>query len=193
MFLLIITGTLIYLSWMIWGRQAYAPELPAEKVLPVTIATLIPVSSTATIIPTGTPTIPLTIETTALPITATITRIPHSLDSMIGTNPVLIIHRVRQGDTIESLAYRYKTNAAVIQALNYNLSIPLLVHKDIVIPVNRSDAGGLPEFEVYRVQQDTSAEELGTLLGVDPDELCYYNGLTNGAAFIAGEWVIVPR
>ncbi len=117
----------------------------------------------------------------------------HGLDSPIGTDHQFIIHQVRRGESLDLYAGRYGTTVEAIQAVNYNLPTPLATNYKIVIPVNFSDVSGLPVFEAYRVDQSILVENLARQLSVDQALLEYYNGLSSGELFLAGEWVLVPH
>ena len=148
--------------------------------LPTHLPTLSAEASTPSVLPSAQP-------------TATITRIPQELETLIGLNYLFKIHRVRQGESLDLLAYANGTTVAALFAVNDHLSTPLHPQQMIIIPVNQSDVSGLPPFEPYRVVEDTSLAALAAELGADAAQIQFYNGLGNSDQFHAGEWILVPR
>lgn len=121
------------------------------------------------------------------------TRIPHQIESLVGLNYLFRIHRIKNSDTLASLAYQNNTTEAAIVTINYSLPTPLRTQTLVVIPVNRKDVSDLPKFEAYRVLEDTDIEVLAGELDVNPEELQLYNGLGTETQLYAGEWLVVPR
>jgi uncharacterized protein (DUF433 family) len=80
-----------------------------------------------------------------------------------------------------------------IQAVNYYLPSPLRVDWLIIVPINQTDAHGLPAFEAYAVKVDVLVEMLAQQLSIDPASLKLYNGLGDGEILRSGEWVLVPH
>ena len=123
----------------------------------------------------------------------TITREFHNIDTLIGLNYLFRIHRVRQGETMQILAFREGTSVAALHAVNYKLSTPLRPRQMIVVPIFQKDVSDLPEFEAYRVTENIALDTLALNLGVDVEELKYYNGLNMEQYVYRGEWLVVPR
>jgi LysM repeat protein len=130
-----------------------------------------------------------------LPIqTATLTiLLPHALETPIGLDYKLIIHRVALGESLPSMAAIYGTTAEAIQAVNYNLPLPLVVDRLVIVPINQTDIHGLPAFEAYEVKADVVVETLAQQLAVDPSLLKLYNGLKDGEPLSTGDWLLIPH
>mgnify|MGYP001159287959 CR=1 FL=1 len=137
--------------------------------------------------PTSTPTLPPPTEM------ASVTP-PAGLETLIGENPGLLIHRVERGESLTSLAIRYNTSAEAIQAVNFVMPLPLWQDWLVVIPVDLQDASGLPRFEVYQVgETDSTLDILSAQQGVDVDLAARYNQLHPTDPLTAGSWLLLPR
>jgi len=119
---------------------------------------------------------------------------PHFLETPIGENPQLLIHRLKEGDGYIYLAQIHTTTENAIKAINYNLPDSLQVGKILIIPVNTSVVEGLPQFSAYEIlESGTTIEELADLLKLDEDLLEKYNSLPGGYTFEKGEWLLIPH
>jgi len=176
-----------------WGLSKHLPEVS----LPVNSTVV--AMQTPSILPTKaqdtpTPTI-LVMNVPAIPsqtFTAT-TRSPHVLETPIGVEYKLVIHRVVAGESIMSIASQYWTTVEAIHAVNYSIPNPLLIGTLIIIPINQTDVHGLPAFGVYEVKTDISVRALAQQLSIDPALLELYNGLGNSESLSSGDWVLVPH
>jgi len=149
-------------------------------------ATRVQDTPTPTLLVTNTSTFPIQ---TFAPTTAT----SHALETPIGVEYKLVIHRVLAGESIMSIANQYWTTVDAIQAINYNLPSPLRIGWLVIVPVNRTDIHGLPSFEAYEVKTDIAVRTLAQQLSIDPALLELYNGLGNNEFLTSGEWVLVPH
>jgi hypothetical protein len=130
---------------------------------------------------------------TALP-TASPTSVPLALETPIGGEIQFIIHRVVEGESLVLYANWFETSMDAITAVNYNLSIPLWAGTLIVIPIDQTDATGLPAFEVYEVLGgDIVPRDLAEQLSMDLEAFCRYNNIEPDHALHDGEWVLIPR
>jgi hypothetical protein len=151
------------------------------------------------ILPTGVQDTPIpTILVTNTPTFAIQTFAPtivtsHALETPIGVEYKLVIHKVLAGESIMSIANQYWTTVEAIQAINYNLPSPLRIDWLIIIPVNRTDTHGLPSFDAYEVKTEIAVRTLAQQLSIDPALLELYNGLGNNEFLSSGEWVLVPH
>jgi LysM repeat protein len=126
--------------------------------------------------------------------TSTPTVIPfHALETPIGREHSFIIHRILDGESLDSISENYGTTPEALQLVNYDLQIPLLTGYLIIIPVDQTDVIGLPVFEAYMVKENVTVESLAQQLNIDPAALKLYNNLENGQVLIANEWVLVPH
>lgn len=197
---LLVIAIVILIVWQVFARGLSGsghPGLASVSTLPVSstkvgLSTL-PISPTQSQ-NTPTPTILMTPSAT-LPIqTATLTiLLPHALETPVGLEYKLIIHRVALGESLPSMATLYGTTAEAIQAVNYNLPLPLVVDRLVIVPINQTDVHGLPAFEAYEVKSDVVVETLAQQLSVDPSLLKLYNGLKDGEPLSTGDWLLIPH
>jgi hypothetical protein len=141
------------------------------------------------------PTAALPSGTVAFEVTlATATCAPLGLETPVGTNPTLLIHRVLPGENLELIAAHFDTSIEAIQNINYFLPSPLWADLPLVVPLGRTQTVGLPQFEAYEVSANgIEVEQLAQSLGVDAMQLRKYNLLPERATLIAGQWLILPR
>lgn len=141
---------------------------------------------TPTLINTDTPTFPtLTFAPTV--------ELPHTLETPIGVEYKLVIHRVLAGESLVSIASQYWTTVDAIQAVNYSLPSPLRIDWLIIVPINQTEIQGLPFFEAYQVKTDITVRILAQQLSVDPAIMELYNGLGNDELLSSGDWVLIPH
>ena len=167
---------------------ALAQETPTPEPILAPSVTL----PSPSVIPSATPTSLILLDSINVDATPTITRIPHQIESLIGISYLFRIHRFKFSDNLSVLAHSNGTTVEAVTKVNCSLSDPIRAQEPIIIPVNQTDVSRLPCFEPYRVLEDTSLEALAEQLGVDADDLQYYNGLGTGAWLSAGEWLVVP-
>lgn len=119
--------------------------------------------------------------------------IVHALDIPIGTQYPLVIHRVRTGETLSSMAMNFNTTEEAITSLNYNLFLPLWTNAVIVIPLNQNYVNNLPLFETYQVTESLSLQTLADRFSIDIEMLMVYNLVDPEYVFTVGEWVLIPH
>ena len=156
--------------------------LPAPPVSPTQVQN----TPTPSLLETSTPTFP--IQTFAPTIISS-----HELETPIGVEYKLVIHRVLAGESLMSIASQYWTTVEAIQAVNYSLPSPLRIGWLIIIPINQTNIKGLPVFEAYEVKIDIAVRTLAQQLSIDPALFELYNGLGNNEFLSIGEWVLVPH
>lgn len=166
--------------------QAAAPLAPAGTPEPQGPGEAV-TEATPILSPRPSPTLPPPTETASL-------TPPASLETLIGENPALLIHRVARGESLTSLADRYGTTPEAIQAVNFVMPLPLWLDWLVVIPVDLQDASGLPRFEVYQVgEADSTLDALAEQQSVDVSLVARYNQLSPTDALTAGSWLLLPR
>lgn len=197
---LLVLALLTGIAWLIRSRVPLSSGNPAQAPIVVMSAGLKDTATQALINkptkvqPTTTPTIVVT-ATTNQELKAIIpaVRPPHYLETPIGLEQKLIIHRVLVGESLPSIANLYWTTTEAIQSVNYSLPIPLLIDWLVVVPSNQKDVKGLPAFKAYIVTADVSVTTLAQQLSIDPGLLELYNGLKGEDTLKTGEWVLVPH
>lgn len=115
------------------------------------------------------------------------------LESILGTNYKVIVHKVADGESLSSLAQVYRTSDKAILDATYKLIIPLWAGKIIVIPMDIKSWQDQPALEPYQVTQAAATlDDLSQVLGVDAKLLKYYNGCET-CIIQQGSWIVVPR
>jgi len=117
----------------------------------------------------------------------------HALETPIGIENKIVIHRVLAGESIVSIANQYWTTAEAIRAVNYSLPSPLRISWLIIVPINQTDIQGLPAFDGFEVTMDITVGLLLQQLPTNPTLLKFYNGFGNGEILTSGEWVLAPH
>ena len=117
----------------------------------------------------------------------------HALETPIGVEHKLVIHRVRAGESLVAIASQYWTTVDAIQAVNYSLPSPLRINWLLIVPIDQTEIQGMPVFEAYQVKTDIAVRLLAQQLSVDPTLLELYNGLGNNEFLRSGDWVLVPH
>jgi LysM repeat protein len=117
-----------------------------------------------------------------------------ALETPIGGEIQFIIHRVKEGETLQIFADQYNTTVAAITAINYDLIVPLWINWLVVIPLNITDVSNLPAFEAYQVEEEgVSVQALAEQLSVSLEDMMRYNNLDANHALHEGEWLLIPR
>lgn len=166
-------------------QQALPSEFPPSPTVEFTPTHTQPVTPTATT--TNTP------EPTPSP---TITKGPVilALGIPIGSEVQFLLHRVLEGEAIGQFATRYNTTEAAIRAVNYDLPSVLYIDWVLVIPLNIEDASELPAFQPIQMEEGgISVEAFARQLGVDIEDISYYNHVDPNRILQPGEWILVPR
>jgi hypothetical protein len=199
-FITIFAVVVAFLTWQVLPRISWglgpSGQLPGESapaistVIGLQIPSNVPVQVHDTPTPTRFVTIVAPVPTQTF--TPTIGS-SHALETPIGVEYKLVVHRVVAGESIMSIASQYWTTVEAIHAVNYSLQSPVLIGALIVIPINQTDVQGLPVFEAYEVKTDITVRNLAQQLSVDPALLELYNGLGNSESLISGDWVLVPH
>lgn len=179
---------------------AWQQTQTAQSLIPTSTPTLpsVPTETPSpTSTPTSTPTNIPTATSTALPTaspTATIEPVVLALDTPIGAEVKFIILRVDPGDSLARYATRFNTTEAAIRAVNFGLPAVLPPGWILVIPMDITDASGLPAFEALEIQTSgMTIEALAVELGVAVEDLYLYNNIQPGRIMQPGELLLVPR
>ncbi|MEA3325750.1 MAG: LysM domain-containing protein [Chloroflexota bacterium] len=117
-----------------------------------------------------------------------------TLDIPIGSEYQFIIHRVKEGESLQIFADLYNTSVEAIRAVNYDLIAPLWIDWLVIIPVNTTDVEDIPTFEPYQVESDQiTISELSKQLSTQLEDLLLYNNLDSEHVLYQGEWLLIPR
>ena len=102
------------------------------------------------------------------------------IPSNTGTNPNnMFIYTVQKGDSLYSIATKYKTTVKAIQNLNYLKTINLSVGQKLRIPETYSEANAAPNYTNYIVQKGDTLYSIARKNNVNVDTLMKDNALTN--------------
>ena len=103
------------------------------------------------------------------------------IPSKEGTNPSgMFMYTVKKGDTLYSIAQRYKTTVKAIQELNYLKTINLEVGQVLRIPENYSNTeNSLPNYINYTVKKGDSLYSIARANNLKVDEIMRDNNLNN--------------
>ncbi|MCE5206765.1 MAG: hypothetical protein LLG42_00470 [Chloroflexi bacterium] len=119
---------------------------------------------------------------------------PHTLEVPFGVDPRFVIHKVQVGESFMRFMQDYNTTKEAIVAVNYAYDSVLWADSILIIPVDVTDATGLPSFSAYQVTDlNQTVEMLADNQGVDLGLLKKFNALPEGYIFSEGEWVLLPR
>jgi hypothetical protein len=91
------------------------------------------------------------------------------------------------------LAQRYNTSVGAIKAVNVGAPDILWVDSLMVIPINQTEAAGLPALKPFQVDKDIQVEDLAKELSTELAEFEQLNGLQDGQMLKAGDWVLLPQ
>jgi LysM repeat protein len=114
-----------------------------------------------------------------------------ALTEPFGPEDQLVLHQVSIGESVPVLEEIYVTTARTIRAIN-DIDGSIQVGDVLVIMPDRQSPGEMPQFSVYRVQENITVEALATELDIPAEDLTYYNDLEAGQEIQAGRWLIYP-
>ncbi len=167
--------------------QTFTPSLtpsPWLATLPGLVVPFLPPEGTATL------TSVYALTPTASPIAGSC---GYPRDTPIGIDQKFIIHRIAGGESLNGYETDYHTTSAAILAVNYNLRVPVPSNIVIVIPLDQTEAHGLPVFETYLADEpNSSIEALSAKLDTNPQEFARYNNLPQVCNAFSG-WLLVPK
>lgn len=154
--------------------QAMATPMPTVTTTP----TMLVLTFTPTITPSPVPFKPFALET----------------PFQIGDNQFLI-HVIQDRDVLDNLSQIYHTTPQIIQAINYELKVPIQVGTLLLIRPDLLDLeADARSFQFYQIPEKTILiDDLAKKFNVDLKELKYYNGCMNGCFVSRGDWVLLPH
>jgi len=117
-----------------------------------------------------------------------------ALDTPIGDENQFIIHRVKEGESLQIFANLYNTSVDAIRAVNYDLIAPLWIDWLVIIPLNTTEVSDIPTFEPYQVETENIAlKDLSEELSIPLEDLVLYNNLDAEHVLHQGEWLLIPK
>lgn len=117
----------------------------------------------------------------------------HSLDVPFGSDPPLVVHRVKSGENINGYADDYGTTVQAILSINHEMRIPIWENTLVVIPIGTTLVVGLPTFEIFEIPKTvTSPADLIQTLDTDLPSFLKYNAFDESCTIFSG-WILVPR
>lgn len=120
--------------------------------------------------------------------------VPHQLEVPFGSNPKFVIHKVQAGENFMRFMQNYNTSKAAIVAVNFGFDSILWADSILIIPIDITDATGLPAFTTFQVAEpNMTANKIAADQGADLGLLVKYNDLPAGYVFSVGEWVLIPQ
>lgn len=143
------------------------------------------------IMPTMTPT---SIQTPTKPVpTETSTPLPlHFLETPIGIEKKLIVHKILEGETLIALAEKYSTTIDSIKEINV-FAETLRANSIWIIPVGQSDVSEYPQLKAIIITEDgITLEDVALQYMVDSSVVSKLNDVPNDYLFHINEWVIIP-
>jgi hypothetical protein len=142
-------------------------------------------------LPTSSPTVKPS-ETRMAP-TQTSTPIPlHILETPIGLEKKLVVHKIIEGETFIALANTYNTTIDSIKEINV-YSGTLLANSIWIIPIGQSDISDYPKLKAIMIKEDgISLAEISVQYSIEQVLLSQVNDLPLDYSFHMNEWVIIP-
>jgi len=103
------------------------------------------------------------------------------------------MHRVTGGESLNMYADKYFTTVDVIEAINYDLTLPIHDGGVLAIAPGLKQISVLPPFETYEVSAPTvSLESVAAKLSVAREALLQYNDFAADCRMLSG-WVLIPH
>ena len=140
--------------------------------------------------PSSTPTL-IIIEPSPTP-TPELVQVFIGLDTPIGSQQKVLIHRIGTGDQLILLAKYNNSAPEAIIAATYNIVMPVRIDELVVIPIDTQTWDANPALEPFQVNEDITLDKLSEILGVDTKALKYYNGC-DACVFQKDSWIVIPR
>jgi hypothetical protein len=163
------------------GHALMAPsQISSARLEP----SLMPPTSTSSPIPTPT----IRPKQTDIPVVRAL-EVPVTIDGID-----FLLHRVRVGESFDTLADTYNTTPVVIHSLNSSLSRSKWVDTVIVISPGLQDVDpALPAFEAYQVPDSSiTLDDLSAQLNVSSPLISHYNACSGACTFSPGDWLLIP-
>lgn len=147
--------------------------------------------STASFTPTVVSTITLT-PTKAAPTMTFTPMVPRALETPFGLTNQLVVHQVKEGESLTNLAEKYATTVDAIKAVNLIVDT-LQANSLLVIPLGQADVSTLPRIKVVKVDDvSITLLDIAKEYNVDSTALSQLNQLSEQTVFKQGDWILIP-
>jgi len=152
-----------------------------------TLQSTVQATNSQTVSFTQTPTLLLT-ETLSLP---SPTPGPE-LETPFGAQPLFLVHRVKEGESLSVIAANFKTSYAVIEVVN-NLTSDSLIREgmDLVVMPGQTSQIGVPVVKAIYLTATIRVEDFAATYGADVAEVRLFNGLGLDDWIYPNRWLVV--
>jgi len=97
-------------------------------------------------------------------------------------------YRIQKGDTIESIANKFKTEESVLKENNNIYLDELRVGMDIIVPKNKE-----MYFNYYTIEAGDSLYQIARKYNINPNLLASLNGLNMEDYIYPGQEILIPK
>ncbi|MBE6140743.1 MAG: LysM peptidoglycan-binding domain-containing protein [Firmicutes bacterium] len=97
-------------------------------------------------------------------------------------------YRIQKGDTIESIANKFKTEESVLKEINNIYLDELRVGMDIIVPKNKE-----MYFNYYTIEAGDSLYQIARKYNINPNLLASLNGLNMDAYIYPNQEIMIPK
>lgn len=195
-FWVLVLWVVVFLAAFVWfTRPPWASAL-------FSVAAVTQVTPTVENLPTSVPQIIATATATPSP-SATATKLaptltstpfsPHFLEIPWGFENEIVVHQVKDGESLILLAAAYGTTVEAIRAVNVSSETFFWANTLVVIPAGQTDVSAYPQMKAKLIlKEGTTLKDVAALYSVDIALLSQTNLLPQTYSFHKGEWVLIP-
>jgi LysM repeat protein len=114
------------------------------------------------------------------------------LETPFGTQPLFLVHSVKEGESLSVIAANFKTTYAVIEVVN-NLTADVIIREGTVLVVipGQTSSVGLPVVKAIYITTAIRVEDFAANYGADVVEVRSFNGLGLDDWIQPNRWVVV--
>jgi LysM repeat protein len=190
------------LAWFAGEDQVTPTQAPvslSESTRSATPALLFSATPAATLTPAlPSPTISLTPHPQGSPTpsqTATLgTPTPGPLENTpFGPNGRYVVHKVKDGEMMETIATLYHTSPAVLKALNGLKTAGFWPGQMAVVAIGETDPNNVFPMQAVWLAQPMRVDVLAAKYATSVDELRSFNGLGPGDTVPGGRWIVARK
>jgi len=172
-----------------------APVSLIESTRSATPALLFSATPAATLTPAlPSPTLSLAPQGTATRSPTLGTPTPSPLESTpFGPNGRYVVHKVKDGEMMETIANLYHTSPAVLKALNGLKTAGFWPGQMAVVAVGETDPNNVFPMQAVWLAQPMRVDVLAAKYATSEDELRSFNGLGPGDTVPGGRWIVARK